>query len=62
MSHRQTVYDSIIVTKDTRAYEICRLMLAIETSYDSEILTKVAGVKWALPIDGDQWKAEKTDE
>ena len=30
-----------------------------ETSYDSLVLTKDNGVTRGLPIDGDQWKAEK---
>ena len=35
-------------------YEVCRLMVTNEASYDSVVLTKVTGVIRALSADGDQ--------
>ena len=35
------------------SYEICRLMVTNETSYDAVVLTKDTGVIRGLPIDGE---------
>ena len=34
------------------SYEVCRLLVMNETSYDSVVLTKDTGVIQGLPIDG----------
>ena len=36
------------------SYELCRLVVTNETSYDSIVMTKDTGIIRALPIDGDQ--------
>ena len=56
--HRQILYDSIV-------YEVCRLTVTNETSYEFVVLTKATGVMRGLPIDGDMWKnteENKTDQ
>ena len=35
------------------SYEVCRLMVTYENSYDSVVLTKDTGVKRGVPMDGD---------
>ena len=37
MIHRQTSFDSILLTE---SYKVCRLMVTNETSYDSVVLMK----------------------
>ena len=51
MFHRQTLYDSIVLTKDTRVIRGCPLMVTSETSFDSVVLIKDNRVKGGLPID-----------
>ena len=51
MTLRQISRDSVVLTKEPESYEICRLTVTNEMSYDSVGLTKDTGVIRSWPID-----------
>ena len=55
MLHRQTSYDSVVLTKNTGIIRGLPIEVTNETSYiyDSVVLTKDTGVIRGLPIDDD---------
>ena len=49
------LYDSVVSTgRNPESYEVCRLMVPTETSYESDVLTKDTAVILGLPNDGNQ--------